>query len=84
MRREDLIAFARRDWKAVAAMKDRFWIEQKKQMTPTEVLRLGDDLRRWAIARRPDWPSEDDRRADLDSHVRVSEMLQRAHTSRVR
>jgi hypothetical protein len=30
MRREDLIAFARRDWQLLAAMKERFWIEQKQ------------------------------------------------------
>jgi hypothetical protein len=30
MRREDLIAFARRDWQLLAAMKERFWIEQKR------------------------------------------------------
>ncbi len=42
---EDLIAFARRDWKSLAAMKDRFWMEQKQRMTASEVLHLGDTTR---------------------------------------
>ncbi|MDP9362293.1 MAG: hypothetical protein M3P29_12695 [Acidobacteriota bacterium] len=84
MRREDLIAFARRDWNAVAEMKERFWVEQKKQMTAGEALRLADDLRRAVINRRHDWPSEDDRQSDLATHTRVSESLQRVPSTKFR
>jgi hypothetical protein len=77
MRREDLIAFARRDWRSVAAMKERFWVEQKRRMTASEALQLADDLRSSVTSRRPDWPSDDERRADLATHVRVSESLRR-------
>ena len=77
MRREDLIAFARRDWPSVAAMKDRFWVEQKRHMTPGQALQLADDLRSSVTSRRGDWPSDDERRADLETHVRVSESLRR-------
>lgn len=77
MRREDLIAFARRDWPAVAAMKERFWAEQKRLMTASEALQLADDLRSAITSRRPDWPSENERRSDLASHERVSEGLRR-------
>ena len=80
MRREDLIAFARRDWKSVAAMKERFQVEQKRQMTAGEALRLADELRSSVAGRRDDWPSDDERRADLATHARVSESLKRVRT----
>jgi hypothetical protein len=80
MRREDLIAFARRDWQSVAAMKQRFWVEQKRRMTASEVLQLSDDLRASVTSRRSDWPSDDERRADLETHARVSESLRRVRT----
>lgn len=84
MRREDLIAFARRDWQMVAAMKERFWVGQKKQMTATEALHIADDLRCAVIGRRHDWPSDDDRRSDFATHARVSESLQRVPSSCLR
>jgi len=77
MRREDLIGFARRDWPSVAAMKDRFWVEQKRGMTPGQALQLGDELRTSVTSRRGDWPSDDERRSDLETHARVSESLRR-------
>jgi hypothetical protein len=80
MRREDLIAFARRDWDAIAAMKERFWVEQKRQMTASQALRLADDMRCAVLAPRPDWQSEEERDADLATHIRVSELLHRAHS----
>ena len=82
MRREDLIAFARRDWTRLAAMKDRFWIEQKQQLSASEILQLGEDLRSAVTSRRTDWPSDEERRSDLASHARVSENLQRVRSSR--
>jgi hypothetical protein len=82
MRREDLIAFARRDWKLLAAMKERFWIEQKQRMSASEALQLGEELRSAVKSRRSDWPSDEERRSDLATHVRVSENLQRVRPSR--
>jgi hypothetical protein len=84
MRREDLIEFARRDWQSIAAMKERFWIEQKRRMTAAEALHLADELRVAVRSRRSDWPSEEDRESDLATHRRVSESLQRVPSSRAR
>jgi hypothetical protein len=78
VRKEDVIAFARRDWQAIAELKQRRWTQQKAQMTPAEALAVGDELRHHALTLHPDWPTEADRRKDLASHVRVSEMLSRA------
>lgn len=83
MRKADLVAFARRDWKRVAEMKDRFWLEQKLAMSVAETLGVVDDLRSEVVRRRADWPSEEEREADLATHVRVAESLNRA-ASRIR
>lgn len=77
VRKKDLIAFAHRDWNAIAALKRSYWAEQKPRMGPAEALSIGDELRHHVSALREDWPTEEDRRKDLASHVRVSEMLRR-------
>ena len=56
-------------------MKERFWIEQKRAMTAAEALHLADDLRVAVRSRESDWPSEEERRSDLATHLRVSESL---------
>jgi hypothetical protein len=73
----DVIAFAHRDWSAVAALNRRHWAEQKSQMTAVEALAVGDELRHHVSALRSDWPTDEDRREDLASHTRLSEMLRR-------
>ena len=82
MRKEDLIAFARRDWAAVEERKRAHWASE--QLTPEEWLRIGDDLRRHVAALRPDWPSADERQTDLATHIRVAESLRRVDTARRR
>jgi hypothetical protein len=75
MTRDDIVRFAARDWDAVARSKTAAWIEQKARLSPAEVLRLGDELRRHAAAVRPDWPTDADRNADRAAHERVTEAL---------
>jgi hypothetical protein len=77
MRKEDLIAFARRDWSAIEESKRRRWADQKSRMQPIDALSVGDELRRHVCALQPGWPTEADRREDLAVHVRVSESLRR-------
>jgi transposase len=75
MDRDDLIAFARRDWAMVAESKSRFWLERKRRLSVAELLAVGDELRRHAMAVRPDWPTAAERAADLAIHQRVTEAL---------
>ncbi len=77
MREEDVITFARRDWRAIADAKRRRWAEQKRSMTPAEALNVGDALRDHVSALHDGWPSEEDRSRDLAVHIRVSESLRR-------
>jgi len=71
MVREDLIRFARRDWATVAAAKEQHWLRQKRAMSPADVWQMSDVMRRYAQALRPDWPTQVDREADIESHHRV-------------
>src|SRR2546430_2497577 len=77
VRKEDILAFARRDWGAIAASKRRRWATQKAAMTVADALQLGDDLRNYVKSLHDHWPTEEDRRNDLAVHVRVSGSLRR-------
>ncbi len=78
MSRTDAANFLDRDWRLVERIKTDFWIEQKAALTPSAVLRLGDELRRYVKAVRPEWPDPAEREADLAVHARVSEVLRHA------
>lgn len=76
------MAFARRDWPAVAESKKSCWATQKKEMTPAEALEVGDQLRYHAFTLHAGWPTAEDRRNDLATHVRVSDSLRRVQFPR--
>jgi hypothetical protein len=73
--RDDILAFARRDWAMVAESKTRYWLERKRTLSAAELLAVGDQLRRHALTVRPDWPTGAERAADLATHERVTEAL---------
>jgi hypothetical protein len=75
MTREDLVGFARRDWAAIDDQKAAYWVDRKRSLSPAEVLRIGDELRRQASVVRPDYPGEADRAADHATHERVTGAL---------
>jgi len=75
MKREDIRAFAARDWAAIADAKAAFWAERKRSMTPEEALATAEMLRQHALQVNPGWPDADERAADLALHVRISEAL---------
>jgi hypothetical protein len=78
VRKDDLIAYANRDWSAIAAHKRRVWTQVATKMSAAEMLALGDSLRDLVHTIHPDWPTREQRLEDLETHIRVSEMLRRA------
>ena len=70
---DDIRQFVDRDWAHIAAEKDRRWATAKK--TAAGDLRVADQLRHHVLSIRTDWPSADDRDADLRAHIRVTEAL---------
>lgn len=84
MKREDIVAFARRDWSAVAESKAAYWAEKKRSMTPSDALAVGESLRQLTRRLKPDWPDAGERAADAAVHARVSEALRAVSRSRPR
>ena len=83
MDRDAILAFARRDWAMVGEAKARYWLARKRDLSAAGLLSVSDQLRRHALAVRPDWPSDADRAEDLAVHERVTEAL-RAVSARPR
>lgn len=77
MRREDLIEFATRDRTVLAGLKAGYWGDRRRERGAAEGLRAADELRKHMRNLRSDWPSPEERDADLATHVRVGEMLRR-------
>jgi hypothetical protein len=77
MKAADIRDYVRRDWGLVRELKDRYWAERKRTLTPDEALSIADQLRQHAQALRPDWPDAQDRAADLQVHACVSASLRR-------
>lgn len=78
----DLARFAQRDWGALAELKADYWASMKARQGAGEGLLIADELRRHAQQQHPDWPSVEDRKDDLETHVRVSAALRSVHTAR--
>ncbi len=69
-----------RDWGAVRASKEAYW----RTLEPLDRLRLADELRQHALLLHPDWPTAEQRAADHEAHVRLSERLEHAASARKR
>jgi hypothetical protein len=76
--------YVARDWQAARDAKDAYWAGRIARLGPREGLRIADELRRQVLAQRPDWPSPDERRADLLAHVRLASLFRRAAATRRR
>ena len=72
---DDIRAFARRDWDAVAESKAGFWADRKRTMTAGEALAVADALRIHVRVLRPEGPDPGSRDEDMAVHERVSEAL---------
>jgi transcriptional regulator with XRE-family HTH domain len=75
-----LIDFAERDWSAVTALKTAAWLKRRQRLGPRDSFRISDDLRRHVRTTRPDWPGDDARAADIESHIALGESLRRVGT----
>ena len=72
-----LHAFVRRDWASAARAKERGWRSFREEHGPAAGVRIGDELRRQAIAMQPGWPSAREREDDLAMHLRLVEVIRR-------
>lgn len=70
-------AYLDRDWGAVERSKLEHWAARRRSTSAEQALAVADSLRRGVRELRPDWPSERDRREDLEAHTALSELLRR-------
>jgi hypothetical protein len=80
----DILAFARRDWAAVAESKAAYWASREKAAGAGAGIEAGDQPRRQILMSHPGWPAEEDRQVDIETHVRVAACLRRVVASRRR
>ena len=62
----------------VAESKETYWAQQFRERGAEATWRAGQALREHAKRVRPDWPCEDDRAEDLQHHVALIALLDRA------
>ena len=68
----DIRNYMQRDWGAAASLDDTCWRERLTTAGPAAVLAATDAARRLIQTIRPDWPGQQERAADLESHVRMA------------
>ena len=78
MTKVDVARFARRDWGAIASSKAIHWERVREVEGVGVVLRITDALLEQARSSHSGWPTEDDRRQDLEAHAQLSDRLRRA------
>jgi hypothetical protein len=70
--------FVERDWERKAALKRRYWAERYRREGARATLEASRALREHLEIVRPDWPTAEDRAADLRHHQAFIAMLARA------
>lgn len=78
MRPEDLRAFARRSWDLLGASKLSLQVERYRESGPNGALARAQRLRERFRRLHPEGASAASRAADLEGHVAVRELLDRA------
>ena len=84
MRREDIVPFARRSRRRVDESRSEYWTAFIRTGDADRAFELADTLRRHVLMLRPDWPTAEDRQADIEAHMRMSEAFRRVHLPDVR
>lgn len=79
---DDLRKFARQDWTIAKRSKEAYWVWFHKRFGAAGALWMVDELRRQVIAQKPNWPSEEERREDYETHMRVIDALERVSRRR--
>lgn len=70
-------AFVRRDWGALAAAKERGWLEERERTGVEGAFQALSALIEHTRSLRPDWPSDEERQADLEMHMQLIDVLRR-------
>jgi hypothetical protein len=72
-----LRSYASRDWNAIAAAKRAYWAHRFRREGAQATMGASLALLREMRELRPDFPTSDDRRSDLDAHLRLQVLFAR-------
>lgn len=75
MDRQDILAFAHRDWQALGVLKTAYWAERFRQDGWRPAWEAADSLLLDMRRARLDYPTDEDRDADLADHVALCNRL---------
>jgi hypothetical protein len=75
MNAEDLRAYARRDWRAAEVRKRDHWARELAERGALATFEASQALWEHVRCIRPDWPTPEERRADLAHHVALKRAL---------
>jgi hypothetical protein len=78
MKPNDIQAFMRRGWDRKEALKREYWAEQHQERGASATLDASMALRDHLVALRPDWPTAEDRAADLRHHLELIAKLEQS------
>ena len=78
MNPEDVRAYARRAWHAAERLKREHWARETAAHGPLATFEASVALWEHMRRLRPDWPSPDERREDLEHHLRLKRDIDRA------
>ncbi|MEM7481612.1 MAG: hypothetical protein AAF481_10600 [Acidobacteriota bacterium] len=80
MEASDLRGYANRSRSSLAEIEAAYWRSRKDRFGAGEGLRIAAELREHVRTVRPDWPTPEDRLADLQAHIRLGELLRSVPT----
>ncbi len=75
---DDVRAFVRRDWEAVAVSKMAYWVDRFRQEGWQPAWAAADSLLFDMRRIRPDYPSDEERALDFSAHLSLRNRLDRA------
>jgi hypothetical protein len=74
----DARAYVERGWAAAERLKQEHWAREFRERGPEATLEAARALREHMRLVNPDWPSESERRDDLDHHIALKRAIDAA------
>jgi hypothetical protein len=74
----DVRAYLERGWTVIEDLDREHWAREFAQRGPDAAMAAGEALREHVRSIRPDWPSDEERRADLAHHIELKLAIDRA------
>lgn len=75
---DDIRRYANRDWRLLKELEHEHWRRETDERGPLATLEASQALWRHMRDVRPDWPTDEDRRDDLEHHIAFKRLIDRA------